>query len=157
MNTDELKKLYSEADIHAMRVAEEARLPGRNRVEEIRNYARLSGVKRIGIANCIGLQKEADKLKHVLEEEFEVYSVDCKFGRIASSELLADQSRGLTCNPSGQAEYLKENKTGLNISFGLCMGHDILFNQKSEAPVTTLIVKDRQHKHNPFKEFENNL
>ncbi len=34
------------------------------------------------------------------------------------------------------------------------MGHDILFNQKSEAPVTTLIVKDRQHKHNPFKEFE---
>jgi uncharacterized metal-binding protein len=155
MNTDELKKLYSEADIHAMRIAEEARLPGKNRVEEIRNFARLSGITRIGIANCIGLQKEANKLKQVLENEFEVYTVDCKVGRIASSELLSDQSRGLSCNPSGQAEYLKENNTGLNISFGLCMGHDILFNQKSEAPVTTLIVKDREHKHNPFKEFEN--
>jgi uncharacterized metal-binding protein len=157
MNTDELKKLYSEADIHTMRIAEEARLPGKNRVEEIKNFARLSGIKCIGIANCIGLQKEANKLKQVLEDEFEVYSVDCKVGRIPSSELLTDQSRGLSCNPSGQAEYLKENNTGLNISFGLCMGHDILFNQKSEAPVTTLIVKDREHKHNPFKEFENNL
>ena len=155
MNTDELKKLYSEDDLRAMRVAEEARLPGKNRVEEIRNFARLSGIKRIGIASCIGLQKEANKLKQFLEAEFEVYSVDCKIGRIASSELLSDQSRGLSCNPSGQAEYLKENNTGLNIAFGLCMGHDILFNQKSEAPVTTLIVKDREHKHNPFKEFEN--
>jgi uncharacterized metal-binding protein len=157
MNTDELKNLYSEADIHTMRVAEEARLPGKNRVEEIKNFARLSGIKRIGIANCIGLQKEANKLKQVLEEEFEVYSVDCKIGKIPSFLLLTDQSRGLSCNPSGQAEYLKENNTGLNISFGLCMGHDILFNQKSEAPVTTLIVKDREHKHNPFKEFENTL
>jgi len=157
MNIDELKKLYSEDDIHAMRVAEEARLPGKNRVEEIKNYARLSGVKRIGIANRIGLQKEANKLKQVLEDEFEVFSVDCKVGRISSSELLTDQSRGLSCNPSGQAEYLKENNTGLNISFGLCMGHDILFNQKSEAPVTTLIVKDREHRHNPFKEFEDKL
>jgi uncharacterized metal-binding protein len=157
MSTEELKKLYSEDDLHAMRVAEEARLPGKNRVEEIRNFARLSGIKRIGIANCIGLQKEANKLKQVLEDEFDVYSVDCKVGRIASSDLLNDQSRGLSCNPSGQADYLKENNTRLNISFGLCMGHDILFNQKSEAPVTTLIVKDREHKHNPFKEFENTL
>jgi uncharacterized metal-binding protein len=113
MNTDELKKLYSEADIITMRIAEETRLPGKNRVEEIRNFARLSGIRRIGIDNCIGLQKEANKLKRVLEDEFEVYSVDCKVGKIVSSELLADQSRGISCNPSGQAEYLKENNTGL--------------------------------------------
>jgi uncharacterized metal-binding protein len=71
MNTEELKKLYSEADIHAVRVAEEARLPGKSRVEEIRNLARLSGIKCIDIANCIGLQKEANKLKKVPKDEFE--------------------------------------------------------------------------------------
>ncbi len=154
MNIDEQKKLYSDADINAMRIAEEARLPGKNRVEEIINFARLSGVKRIGIANCIGLNKEAGKLKERLEGEFEVYMADCKIGKIQSGELLNDESRGVSCNPAGQAEFLHENNTGLNISFGLCMGHDIIFNRKSAAPVTTLIVKDRQHKHNPFKEFE---
>jgi len=149
-----LKKLYSPEDINMMRIADKARLPGKNRVEEIKNFARLSGIKRIGIANCIGLQKEADQLKQTLNNEFEVYSVDCKTGKVLSTELLSDDSRGMSCNPSGQAEYLSENNTELNISFGLCMGHDIIFNQKSKAPVTTLIVKDREHKHNPFKEFE---
>jgi uncharacterized metal-binding protein len=147
MNIDGQKKLYSEADIKTMRAAEEARLPGKNRVEEIKNFARLSGIKRIGIANCVGLNKEACKLKEMLEGDFEVYMADCKIGKVMSAELLNNESRGLSCNPAGQAEYLHENNTGLNISFGLCMGHDIIFNQKSEAPVTTLIVKDRQHKH----------
>jgi len=148
------KKLYSEKDIHVMRIAEEARLPGKNRVEEIKNYARLSGIKRIGIANCIGLQKETNKLIRSLENEFEVFSVDCKIGKIASADLLNNQSKGLSCNPAGQAEYLEQKDTELNISFGLCMGHDIIFNQKTKAPVSTLIVKDREHKHNPFKEFD---
>jgi uncharacterized metal-binding protein len=157
MERKDYKKLYSGADLNTMRLAEEARLPGKNRVEEIKKYARLSGIRRIGIANCIGLQKEADMLRKSLEGEFEVYAVDCKTGKIQSSELFNDQSRGVSCNPAGQAAYLHENKTGLNISFGLCMGHDIIFNQKSKAPVTTLIVKDREHRHNPFKEFENNF
>jgi uncharacterized phosphatase len=148
------KKLYSKADIQTMRVAEESRMPGKNRVEEIMNYAEKSGIKRIGIANCISLQKEAEKLKSRLADRFEVYSIDCKIGKIPSSDLLGNDSKGLSCNPAGQADYLSENKTELNISFGLCMGHDIMFNQKSTAPTTTLIVKDREHKHNPYKEFE---
>jgi len=156
-NNMSIKDLYSQTDIQTMRVAEEVRLPGENRVEEIKNFARLSGIKRIGIANCIGLQKEADKLKRKLEKEFEVYTVDCKTGKVLSSELLNNESKGLSCNPSQQAEYLAQNKTELNISFGLCMGHDIVFNQKSKIPVTTLIVKDREHKHNPFKEFETDV
>jgi uncharacterized metal-binding protein len=151
------KELYSKADITTMKIAEESRLPGRNRVEEIMQYARLSGIRRIGIANCIGLQKEADQLKSMLEKEFEVYTVHCKTGKLSSAELLDNQSKGTSCNPAGQAFFLQQNNTELNISFGLCMGHDIVFNQKSKAPVTTLVVKDREHKHNPYKEFENNL
>lgn len=154
MDTNEQKKLYSETDILTMRIAEESRLPGKNRVEEIKNYARNSGIKRIGIANCISLQKEANKLKEALKDEFEVYSIDCKYGKISSAEMLSNEAKGMSCNPAGQAHFLSENNTELNISFGLCMGHDIVFNQKSKAPVTTLIVKDREHKHNPYKTFE---
>ena len=34
-------------------------------------------------------------------------------------------------------------------SLGLCVGHDMLFNKHSKAPVTTLVVKDRVTGHNP--------
>jgi len=148
------KELYSSSDIEIMRSAEKGRIPGKNRVDELINFAEKSGIKRIGIANCISLQKETNDLKQRLSDRFEVYSVDCKFGRMTGAELLDDESvKGLSCNPAGQAEYLAENNTELNVSFGLCVGHDIMFNLKSKAPTTTLVVKDREHRHNPFQEF----
>jgi uncharacterized metal-binding protein len=55
------------------------------------------------------------------------------------------------CNPAGQAEFLKEQQTELNISMGLCVGHDMLFSQKSDVAVTTLVVKDRVNNHNPME------
>ena len=138
-----------------MRAAEDSLLMGKNRVAELMKYAENTGVKRIGIAHCVGMTREAMELKSRLEEKFEVYTVDCKYGKIHASEMLDDEtSRGTSCNPAGQADFLKENNTDLNISFGLCMGHDIIFNMKSKAPTTTLIVKDREHKHNPYNEFK---
>jgi len=137
-----------------MRIADKARMAGKNRVEELISFAEKSGIKRIGIANCISLQKEANSLKSRLEEKFEVYSIDCKVGKVTGADLLDDETvKGLSCNPAGQAAFLAENNTELNVSFGLCMGHDILFNMKSKAPATTLVVKDREHKHNPYQEF----
>ena len=88
---------------------------------------------------------------------FQPEKVAFEAGRIMLNriaELLNNESKGLSCNPAGQADYLAQNNTELNISFGLCIGHDIIFNQKTKAPVTTLIVKDREHKHNPYKTFE---
>jgi len=148
------KTLYSKSDIETMRIADKARMAGKNRVEELISFAEKSGIKRIGIANCISLQKEANSLKSRLEEKFEVYSIDCKVGKVTGADLLDDETvKGLSCNPAGQAAFLAENNTELNVSFGLCMGHDILFNMKSKAPATTLVVKDREHKHNPYQEF----
>jgi len=148
------KTLYSISDIETMRIADKARMAGKNRVEELISFAEKSGIKRIGIANCISLQKEANSLKSRLEEKFEVYAIDCKVGKVTGADLLDDETvKGLSCNPAGQAAFLAENKTELNVSFGLCMGHDILFNMKSKAPATTLVVKDREHKHNPYQEF----
>ena len=138
-----------------MRAAEDSLLMGQNRVAELMKYAENVGVKRIGIAHCVGMTRETMQLKERLEEKFNVHTVDCKYGKIKGSEMLNDETvRGTSCNPAGQADFLAENNTELNISFGLCMGHDIIFNMKSKAPTSTLVVKDREHKHNPYNEFK---
>lgn len=148
------KDLYSKEDIETMRAAENGRMMGKNRVEELISFAEKSGIKRIGISHCISMQKEAADLKNRLSDKFEVYTIDCKIGKISGAELLEDETvKGISCNPAGQAKFLDENDTELNVSFGLCMGHDIMFNMKSKAPTTTLVVKDREHKHNPYQEF----
>ena len=148
------KELYSDADLKLMRAAEDSLLMGKNRVEELKLFAENSGVKRIGIAHCVGMTREAMDLRNRLSDKFEVYTVDCKYAKIKGSEMLNDETvKGTSCNPAGQADFLTRNETDLNISFGLCVGHDILFNMKSKAPTTTLVVKDREHKHNTYKEF----
>lgn len=147
--------LYNPEDIKIMQYADSARLPGKNRVEEIKNFARISGIKRIGIAHCVAVQKEAEKLKDSLTSEFEVFQIDCKCGKMPNSEMLGPEAKGVSCNPAGQADFLAENKTELNIVMGLCVGHDMIFTSKSKTPSTTLIVKDRHHKHNPMEIFKN--
>lgn len=148
------KLLYSPSDIETMQLADSARMPGKNRVEEIRNYGKLAGMKRLGIAHCVAVQKEADMLKQMLSGDFEVVTVDCKCGKMPASDILGEGARGISCNPAGQADFLAANKTELNIVMGLCVGHDMVFTSKSKAPSTTLVVKDREHKHNPMETFK---
>lgn len=57
-----------------------------------------------------------------------------------NGEILARQ---VACNPQGQAEVLNRISTDLNVVVGLCIGADCTFSQSSEAPVTTLFVKDK--------------
>jgi len=149
------KKLYTDSDLKLMRVAEDSLLIGKNRVEELKLYAQNLGIKKIGIAHCIGMTREATLLKDRLSDKFDVYTVDCKYGKVPSSYMLDDETqRGSSCNPAGQADFLDQQDTELNISFGLCMGHDIIFNSKSKALTTTLVVKDREHNHNSYQEFK---
>lgn len=152
-----MKDLYSKEDLKVMRAAEDSLLMGQNRVNELMEFAKNSGIKKIGIAHCVGMTREAENLKQRLESnQFEVHTVHCKYGKVPASEILEDESaKGTSCNPAGQAQYLADNNTELNVSFGLCMGHDILFNMKSKVPTTTLIVKDREHKHHTYNEFQN--
>lgn len=124
----------------------------KNRVEEVIEFAKRMGYKRIGVAFCIGFMEEAKILVPILEQHFEVSSVCCKVAGLTKEELgqkTSDKFGKISCNPVGQAEVLKADGTDLNILCGLCVGHDILFTQHSHAPVTTLIVKDRVLGHNP--------
>jgi len=124
------------------------------RIEEIALYAEKMGMKRLGIAFCVGLSEEAKVAVEILRKKgFEVSSVCCKICGIDKSELGVKKMHGegkeAVCNPIGQARCLEQCGTDLNAVIGLCMGHDILFTEHSKAPVTTLIVKDRVLGHNP--------
>ncbi|MDG6245003.1 MAG: DUF1847 domain-containing protein [Methanolobus sp.] len=125
----------------------------KTRLEEIIFYAKEMEYTRLGLAFCVGLEKEAKIIHKILETDFEVFSVCCKVSAINKDnyglEKLQHEDFEPTCNPLGQAMLLKKKDTQLNIIIGLCIGHDILFTQQSSAPVTTLIVKDRVLAHNP--------
>ncbi|GAB4268677.1 MAG: DUF1847 domain-containing protein [Deferrisomatales bacterium] len=127
------------------------------RVEDTVAFAKLMGYTKLGIATCIGLLEETDRLAAILRAQgFETHSVCCKTGSIDKLELglgEEDKVRPGTfepaCNPVAQARLLNAVGTQLNLIVGLCVGHDILFTKYSEAPVSTLVVKDRVTGHNP--------
>jgi len=127
------------------------------RVEDTIAFAKLMGYRKIGMATCIGLLDEAERLATILRAQgFEPQSVCCKAGSIDKLELgLEEQDKVRpgtfepACNPIAQAEICNRLETDMNIIVGLCVGHDMLFNKHSKAPVTTLVVKDRVTGHNP--------
>lgn len=131
--------------------------PRWTRVEDTIAFAKLMGHGKIGIATCIGLLDETDRLVDILRAQgLEPFSVCCKAGSIDKLELgLGDDDKVRpgtfepACNPIAQAEICNRLGTDMNIIVGLCVGHDMLFNRHSKAPVTTLVVKDRVTGHNP--------
>lgn len=124
------------------------------RVQEIMEFAKKIGAKKIGIANCIGLINEAKIFARILRANgFEVYAVICKVaGQAKTSVGIPAECENIgpaMCNPILQARLLNRAKTDLNVAIGLCVGHDSLFYKYSDAYVTTLITKDRVTGHNP--------
>ncbi len=151
--------LYTDKDREILKIAEDSLDPKIDRINEIIAYCKEAGVRKVGIANCTSFIKEANRLEGILTGHgIAVEKVHCKLGKVPFSSLVPDY-KGLSCNPAGQAKYLAEKGTELNIMMGLCLGHDMIFNSKSEAPVTPLIVKDRKEKHHTLtvlKEIRNN-
>jgi uncharacterized metal-binding protein len=123
------------------------------RVQEVIEYSKRMGFRKLGLAFCVALRHEAKTLQNILEANgFDVISVSCMAGAPSRDEVGFEKIIGLgktVCNPLMQAEVLNENGTELNIMVGLCVGHDVLFIKHSRAGVTPLIVKDRVHHHNP--------
>jgi len=127
------------------------------RVEDMIALSKLMGYKKIGIATCVGLLDETKRLSDILAaQDLQPYSACCKAGSIDKLKLdirEEDKVRPGTfepaCNPIAQAEIMNAEGTDMNIIMGLCVGHDMLFNKYSRAPVTTLVVKDRVTGHNP--------
>lgn len=107
------------------------------RIQEVFSYIKYMGYEKVGMAYCAGLRNEAETLAEIFSGNgVELSTVACNVG-------------GKGCNPIGQAMILNEAGTDFNILMGACMGHDILFTEYSDAPVTVLAIKDRVAFHNP--------
>ena len=123
------------------------------RLVEIINFSKKMGYKHIGIAFCVGFEREAETLNNILKQHFKVSSVCCKVCGIDKDvlgfEKMKEEGIETMCNPVGQAAVLNDLNTDLNLILGLCIGHDILFTKHCKAPVSTFIVKDRILGHNP--------
>ncbi len=131
------------------------------RIRDTIEFCRLMGYKKIGIATCIGLMEETKAIARILENHgFEVFAVNCKVDSLkkgifgVEDEFQMTSKTGylildIACNPIAQALLLNKAKTEFNLIVGLCVGHDALFTKHSDAPVSTLIAKDRALNHNP--------
>lgn len=134
------------------------KFPVKPRVQEIIEFSRKMGYKKLGVAFCGGLHREAAVFCKILEDHgFDVISVMCKVSGtdkaclgISDAEKVQVGSFEPMCNPIAQAEVLNEANTEFNILLGLCVGHDSLFIKYSRALVTVFAVKDRVLGHNPL-------
>jgi len=132
--------------------------PAKTRIEEILEFVDRMGYRKVGMAFCIGLRKEAGMVEKIFATRgLDMVSAVCKIGRVPKETLgLNDEQRisvgafESMCNPILQARILNREKTEFNILLGLCVGHDSLFLKYADAPCTVLAVKDRVTGHNPL-------
>jgi uncharacterized metal-binding protein len=86
---------------------------------------------------------------------FESRAALCKVGSIdktvigIAENLKVECGFEASCNPVLQARLRNREEAQVNGVMGLCFGHDSLFTRHSDAPVATLVVKDRLSGHNP--------
>jgi uncharacterized metal-binding protein len=132
--------------------------PTKTRLIEICEFANRMGYRKIGLAFCLGLVKEALVVDGILKNRgFQVVSAVCKAGNTPKERIgITDEDkiyRGTVeamCNPVFQAKLFNSQRTDFNVLLGLCVGHDSLFFKYAEAPTTVLAVKDRVTGHNPL-------
>jgi uncharacterized metal-binding protein len=144
---------YREGDrARLMRVADETPFgedgSQRNRVQELAAFARSRSMRRVGIAFCVTLIKEAQELARQLRAEgLETELVCCRVGAIDYDEIGLPKAHperfAAICNPVAQARLLNRRQVHLVAQMGLCLGHDLILQEECTAPVTTLVVKDR--------------
>lgn len=129
------------------------------RILELIEFSRKNNYKKLGLAFCGGLAKEAQMLTQVLENKgFEVASVCCKVGATPKESIGIQPDQKIAgpdyfesmCNPIAQAELLNAQNVDLAVLLGLCLGHDTLFIKYCRAPMTVIAVKDRVTGHNPL-------
>jgi uncharacterized metal-binding protein len=104
------------------------------RVREIREFARLMGFERLGVAHGPDMVKEASLAADFLSEQ-------------GTFPILPPGA--LTSDPVGQAAFFQEEGTELNVLAGLSVGQEALFVEASGVLSTALVARDLRLRHNP--------
>ena len=150
---------YLQGELHALMVAADGTPRGadgalRSRVEELVEFARARGMKRVGVAFCVSLLREAQRLGEILRGAgLEASLTCCRVGALDYAEIGLPKAHperfAAICNPVAQGKLLNEAGVELVVQVGLCIGHDLVLQEVCDAPVTTLVVKDRVFDHQP--------
>ncbi len=152
---DEIVAEYREAPLRSLyKSADELVAGGRagtlSRLDEIIEFSRLQGYRRIGLAYCYSMEDWAGEVRKILKDAgFSVSSIRCTVNGVREEEVVPGLKDSVNCNPIGQAEAVNESDADLVIEMGLCLGHDIIFHQYVRKPLTVLFVKDRKFGHVP--------
>jgi uncharacterized metal-binding protein len=120
------------------------------RISEVVYFALEMHYQRIGVAYCIDLAEPAQIVTQVMRRFFQVFPICCKIGGNILTDPMLLGTKKIACNPRGQADVLNKIGVDFNIIIGLCIGADCIFSDISNAPVTTLFVKDRSLANNPI-------
>ena len=119
-------------------------------------FARGRGHPRIGVAFCVGMLAEAQQLGRVLEKAgLMPHLVWRRVGAIDYAAIGLPKAHperfAAICNPVARARLLALANVELVVQMGLCSGHDLILQEPSRIPVTTLVVKDRALDHHPVR------
>jgi uncharacterized metal-binding protein len=159
VRTFALNSSVQEAEAYADRALGYDRVrPAEPRLAEIASFAKRMEYRKLGLAFCVGLRREARVVEGFYSAQgFDVVSVMCKAGGVPKERIgvrdeqkVAPGTYETMCNPAFQAEVMNRAGTELNVVMGLCVGHDSLFFSYAQAPCTVLAVKDRLLGHNPL-------
>ncbi len=151
-STDEMEILarYRQEDTQsivrsAARLVDDGLAGSLSRLEELCRFIKDRDYRRVGMAYCYGMEKEAQRtVRYFSQNGIRVTAVSCTVGALPQNVVNAESAVcGVSCNPLGQAAQLEAEGTDLAIQFGLCLGHDILFARAFPGDQTVLVVKDR--------------
>jgi uncharacterized metal-binding protein len=104
------------------------------RLREVAEFAERMGVRRLGLAHCPDMTREAVLAATYLRSHL----IDVR---------LPPEKHD--CDPLAQAKLFGRIKTQLNVIAGMCVGHEAIFTHSSRAPVTSLVARDERFCHNP--------
>ena len=123
-----------------------------SRINELIEFVKAMTYKKVGLAYCYGMEKEAGMVRDMLlEQNIPCVGVSCTAGAMSQREVNSlSELSGVSCNPISQAQQMMKDNVDLSVAIGLCMGHDILFQKEFKGDQTTLVVKDRVYNHNPL-------
>jgi uncharacterized metal-binding protein len=153
--TELLAKYSAEAELlkAAASLVDNGRAGTLSRLQEISEFSKRMGYRRLGLAYCYGMEKQAQQIVSLLRADgLQVRAVSCTVGGLPQNEVIPGSAyQSVSCNPIGQAAQLNHERVDLVLTMGLCLGHDILFQREIQADCTALVVKDRVFNHDPLR------
>lgn len=148
---EQAKKIYNTAGTDA-RILWKAfgRLIGtggakKSRLEHLVDFCQSLGINQIGIASCLRYIHDAHYLQQVIKSQgFKCYLVMCKVGGLQTKDICIDKKTDwIICNPLSQALFLNKLGCEVDVTLGLCMGQEMIFNKYAEGYITNLYVKEK--------------